>query len=75
VSYLNDDEIIFAHVVDLISKDFSLPLRVTSMVPVKHELPLRLLEGEQFYTRNEMEKYLESSDLEAAITRLRGEAP
>lgn len=73
VSYLNDDEIIFAHVVDLVSNELALPLRVTRMVPIKHELPL--FESDQFYTRNEMEKYLESSDLEAAVTRLRGETP
>lgn len=71
VSYLWDEEIIFAHVVDYVSMDFPKPLRVTRMVPVKNELIMT--EDDNFYTRNEMEKYLESSDLEEAVTRLRGE--
>lgn len=72
VSHLTDDEIIFAHVVDLVSKDYSKPLRVTRMVPVKNEL--FSTEGDNFYARYEMEKYLESSDLEEAVIRLRGES-
>jgi len=42
------------------------------MVPVKNEL--FSTEGDNFYARYEMEKYLESSDLEEAVIRLRGES-
>jgi len=71
VSHLTDDEIIFAHVVDWISEKYSSPIRTTRMLPVRHAL--LSTEYDNFYARNEMEKYLESSDLEEAVYRLRGE--
>lgn len=71
VSYLNEDEIVFAHTVNFVSKKFPKPMRITRMVPVKDVL-LRTDE-DSFYTRNEIIRYLETTDQEEAIERLRGE--
>lgn len=67
VSQLNDNEIVFAYVSDIITEQLSKPMRVTRMVPVRNEL---FIDGDDFYTRMEMERYLEHSDLEEAAIRI-----
>lgn len=69
VSQLNDSEMVFAYVADEIISGEVRPMRVTRMAPVKTEL----FSTDSFYTRMEMQRYLEHSDLEAAATRLKGE--
>lgn len=69
VSHLREPEMIFAHLVDVFVPEQKQPLRVTKMVPVKHEL----FGSEDHYTLLEMLQYLDKKDLEAASSRLRGE--
>ncbi|MCI3918643.1 ATP-binding protein [Paenibacillus sp. TRM 82003] len=69
VSQLEDKEMVFADVANLIIEDIGKPMRVTRMTPVRDEI----ISTGDTYTRLEMLRYLDESDLEAAAGRIKGE--
>jgi predicted ATPase len=71
VSQLEDKEMVFADVANVIVENIAKPMRVTRMTPVKDEI----ISTGDTYTRLEMLRYLDDSDLEAAADRLKGDAP